>query len=88
MDGITCIKPAHYEHCSAEPKTAVDGTVSGAPFVGQEERRDGHAEYDNGGNSRSKKGSFRRGESCLREKNRCILDMFSLFLCGQHMETR
>ena len=52
------VEAADKKHGKAEPEAAANGAVSTAPFVGEEQGRDGHAEYDNRGNAGSEKRSF------------------------------
>lgn len=83
MNSITRVESAYQKHCDAEPEAPVDGTVSTAPFVGEEESGYSYAEDNECGHSRGEKRSFRRSETGLCEEKRCVLTSVSGFLCEQ-----
>ena len=55
---VARVEPADEEHGDAEPQASVNGAVSTAPFVGEEECGDGHAEDDDCRDAGSEKGSL------------------------------
>lgn len=55
MNGITRVEPADQEHRDAEPQATVNGTVSTAPFIGEDESGDRDAENNDCGDARSEK---------------------------------